>query len=159
MSIYESKISSLQLETEIDADQTDVWKALTENIGEWWPAEFYAGGEPGSRRFSLETQPGGRMMESWGDGGGVLWGAVVCVEPNVRLQVIGATFPGWGGPSQWFGTWDLVSSGEKTLLKFTEHAIGRVAESGMDEKSKGWQFLWATLKSHVEGKAPPAWAD
>ena len=159
MSIEDSKITSLQMEIEIDASQADVWTALTENIGQWWPAEFYAGGESGSRTFSLETVPGGRMMERWDGGGGVLWGTVICVDPDTQLQVIGSTFPGWGGPSQWFGTWELMPSGKKTLLKFSEHAIGRVSESGNKEKDKGWQFLWATLKSHVEGNAPPVWAD
>jgi len=159
MSLDESNISNLQMEIEIDASQSDVWTALTENIGQWWPAEFYAGGESGSRTFSLEAMPGGRMMERWDNGGGVLWGTVIGVEPNVQLQVIGATFPRWGGPAQWFGTWELVPSGDKTLLKFSEQAIGRVSESGTREKDKGWQFLCATLKSHVEGNPPPVWAD
>jgi hypothetical protein len=99
------------------------------------------------------------MMESWGNGGGVLWGTVVGVDPEVKLQVLGATFPGWGGPSQWFGTWELVKSSEKTVLLFSEQAIGRVSESGTRDKDRGWAFLWATLKSHVEGNAPPDWTD
>ena len=163
MSLERSNIANLQMEIEIDAGPSEVWAALTDYIGQWWPAEFYAGGESGSRTFSLETMPGGRMMESWGDGGGVLWGTVIAIEPNVQLQVLGATFPGWGGPVQWFGTWELVPSGEKTgektILKFSEQAIGRVSETGTREKDRGWQFLWATLKSHVEGSAPPVWAD
>lgn len=159
MSNNESKISSLEMEIEIEATVTEVWAALTEKIGEWWPAEFYAGGESGSRTFSIEMKPGGRMMESWQDGGGVLWGTVIGLEPNSQLQVQGSTFPAWGGPTQWFGTWNLVSSGEKTLLKFSEHAIGRVSESGMADKDKGWQFLWNNLKSHVERKTPPKWTD
>ena len=159
MSIDESNISSLEMEIEIQASLSDVWIALTENIGEWWPAEFYAGGEPGARTFSIEMTPGGRMMESWNDGGGVLWGTVINIEPNSQLQVQGSTFPAWGGPTQWFGTWKLVSMGEKTLLKFSEHAIGRVSDAGIQEKDKGWRFLWDTLRSHVEGKPPPKWVD
>ena len=111
MSLDEANISELHMEIEIAANPLKVWAALTTEIGQWWPAEFYAGGETGSRTFNLETMPGGRMMETWGNGGGVLWGTVVAIEPNVQLQVLGATFPGWGGPSQWFGTWELGPTG------------------------------------------------
>ena len=159
MSLDESRITELHMEIKIDASPSAVWASLTENIDQWWPAEFYAGGETGSRTFSLEPEPGGRMMERWEHGGGVLWGTVISIEPDVKLQVIGATFPPWGGPSQWFGTWELVSLDGKTLLKFNEHAVGLVSDSGTQEKDKGWQFLWKTLKAHVEGVSPPVWVD
>ena len=159
MTIENSKISDLQMEVLICAPPHRVWTSLTENIGQWWPAEFYAGGDPESRNFTLEATPGGRMMETWEEGGGVLWGTVVGIEPNVRLQVLGSTFPPWGGPTQWFGTWELVASSDDTVLTFSESAIGRVSESGTKEKDKGWQFLWAVLKAHAEGKPAPAWVD
>ncbi len=159
MTIENANISVLEMEVEIEAGPAQVWKALTENIGEWWPAEFYSGDEPGSRTFTLESTPGGRMMEMRNDGGGVLWGNVVAIEPNVRLLVLGSTFPAWGGPTQWFGTWDLAPSGQNTILKFSEHSIGRVSESGIREKDKGWGFLWSALKAHVEGAPAPEWVD
>jgi hypothetical protein len=36
-----------------------VWKALTEDIGAWWPQEFYAGGEPEKRRYYRRRSPAG----------------------------------------------------------------------------------------------------
>ena len=159
MTIQESRISDLTMQVEINAPRSEVWALLTDNIGDWWPAEFYAGGEPDTRGFSLEAKPGGLMMENWGSGGGVLWGTVVGIEPNELLQVLGSIFPAWGGPNQWFGTWELSASGDKTTLKFSEHAVGRVSDAGVEEKDKGWRFLWSVLKARAEGQPAPAWGD
>lgn len=159
MTVQESSIADLKMEVEIDAPRNAVWVLLTEKIGDWWPAEFYAGGEPGSRSFSLEPTPGGRMMETWEGGGGVLWGNVVGIEPNALLQVLGSTFPAWGGPNQWYGTWELSSLGDKTVLRFSEFVVGRVSDAGVEEKDKGWRFLWAVLKAEAEGSPMPEWSD
>ena len=100
------------------------------------------------------------MYESWDGGGGVLWGTVVTVAPTKQLQVMGTTFPNWGGPSHWFGTWDLESSGAGTLLKFTESTVGRVSDSQAAQKEKGWQFLFGdALKAYTEGKPRPEWKE
>ena len=97
------------------------------------------------------------MMEAWGDGGGVLWGTVISYEANVRLQILGSLFPNWGGPSQSFGTWDLETAGTGTVLRYSEHSVGRVSDSGAEEKTVGWQFLHDSLKAHVERTAAPTW--
>lgn len=159
MTRTEPRISELTMELTIDAGPADVWTALTDTIGDWWPAEFYAGGSAGARRFLLEARPGGRMAEEWDDGGGVLWATVVTVEPVSRLQVVGYAFPNYGGPSQWFGTWELDAVDGATRLRFSEHAIGRVTDNYVTEKDKGWRFLWSVLKARLEGQAPPAWSD
>jgi uncharacterized protein YndB with AHSA1/START domain len=146
------------MEVRISRPVEAVWKALTDDIGAWWPDEFYAGGEPEKRSYHLEARPGGRMYEDWEGGGGVLWATVVAVTPAKQLQVMGTTFPNWGGPSIWFGTWDLESSGAATLLKFTESTVGRISDSLVTEKEKGWQFLFGeSLKAHIEGKPRPEW--
>ncbi len=159
MTISEAGISELQVAVEIDAAPEAVWTSLTSGIGDWWPDEFYAGGSAGARRFTLDARPGGAMTEEWNEGGGVCWGSVVAVEPDTRLQVIGYGFPNWGGPSQWFGTWELAARGDGTTVTFSEHAIGRVSEGYVDEKEKGWQFLLEALKARLEGREPPVWSD
>jgi len=159
MNQQSAEIVALKMELEINASPSSVWKALTENISAWWPTEFYAGGEEGKRSYLLEASPGGRMYEQWEGGGGVLWGTVYTCEPEKRLQVLGSRFPNWGGPTQWFGTWELQASGSGTTLSFSEHEMGNVSESGLAEKDHGWRFLWNNLKAHVEGTPPPAWED
>ena len=149
-----------KMETSIGGDVAAVWQALTDDIGAWWPEEFYAGGEPAKRCYHLEAKPGGRMYEEWEDGGGTLWGTVVALEPRKRLQVMGTTFPNWGGPSFWFGTWELEADGAATILRFTESSIGRLSESRAEQTAKGWRFLFGeVLKAYVEGQPVPEWKD
>tara|TARA_R110002096_G_scaffold161007_3_gene327370 strand:- start:20395 stop:20874 length:480 start_codon:yes stop_codon:yes gene_type:complete len=154
-----AEISTIQMEIDIDASTDKVWQALVSNIGEWWPAEFYTGGDADSRRFTIEATPGGRMFEEWGDGGGTLWGTVIALDPGKKLQIIGYLFPDWGGPTQNYGTWTLDENGGKTRMTFSETGLGRVTEEGLKEKDHGWRFVWETLKAHVEGKPKPVWAD
>lgn len=154
----QAQISEINMETDINASPDKVWKALTENIGDWWPNEFYAGGEAGKRNYIMEATPGGRMGETWDTGGGVLWGTVVTVEPSVRLQVLGVLFPNWGGPAQCYGTWELTATDGGTRLSYSESALGHVTEEGTAEKTQGWKFLWQVMKAYIEGKPAPEWA-
>jgi uncharacterized protein YndB with AHSA1/START domain len=159
MSISQAQIAEISMEVDIEASEQKVWKALTTDIGKWWPAEFFSGGETGKRSYYLEAKPGGAMGESWDSGGGVIWANVVGVEPNKRLQVTGTSFPGWGGPAQWLGVWELSANGKNTRLKFTENSIGYVSEGYEADKDKGWRFLWDALAAHVSGKPAPVWQD
>ena len=159
MNYAKAEISEIAMEVDIAAKPERVWQALTAHIGDWWPAEFYSGGEDGKRKYFLDARPGGTMGELWDGGGGVVWATVVGVEPNKRLQVTGTSFPGWGGPSQWLGVWELTAKGASTRLKFTESAIGRVSDGNVADKDKGWKFLWAALAAHVEDKPAPQWQD
>ncbi len=153
-------IGEVHMEVRISASVGAVWKALTDEIGDWWPQDFYAGGEPEKRRYHLETQPGGRMYESWEGGGGLLWATVVTVDPAKQLQVMGTTFPKWGGPSIWFGSWELAADGNETILKFTESTVGRVSDSLAAQKDRGWKFLFGeALKCHIEGQPAPQWKE
>ena len=150
----------LSLEIEIGAPIDVVWPSLVDKIGDWWPAEFYAGGVEGERSFSLECFPGGRMYEEWESGGGLLWGTVIAVEPPVKLQVVGYGFPEWGGPGTWFGTWDLEEKDSSTVLRFSESTVGRVSDAGIESKTKGWRYLFdGVLKAYVEKTPIPPWTD
>lgn len=159
MSITKAEIAEITMEVDINGTPEQVWKALTSDIGDWWPAEFFSGGETGKRTYYLDATPGGTMGERWDDGGGVIWANVVGVEPNKRLQVTGTSFPGWGGPAQWLGVWVLTAKGKITKLKFTENSIGHVSPGYEADKDKGWRFLWDALAAHIEGKTPPVWQD
>ncbi len=149
--------AEIQLEVQIAATPETVWEALTHKAGEWWPAEFYIGGEEGKRSYRLEAWPGGRVYEEWDDGGGLLWGQVCTAVPNQTLQVTGHSFPDWGGPSIMFATWKLSASGDGCTLHFSERALGETPEHYAAEKDKGWRFLMDVMKAYIEGTTPPEW--
>ena len=158
MPIEPASYSIVIVETTITADPARVWRALTEEMDAWWPAEFYAGGEPGARTMKLDARPGGLMVEHWGGDAGVVWAAVNAVERGRHLEVSGLVFPKWGGPSMWLGSWELEPAGDGTRLRFTEGAVGRISDGYTEEKRKGWGFLFdGALRAHVEGRELPKW--
>lgn len=158
--IKSAQIAEVIVEVEIEASPDKVWRELTEGIGAWWPTEFYAGGEAGKRNYHLEARPGGRMYESWNGGGGLMWGQVVTVDPGKKLQIIGSSFPEWGGPGISYGTWVLAESEQGCSLRYSESTVGRIGEGHGAEKEKGWNYLLGgALKAHVEGKPCPEWVD
>ena len=158
MPIEPASYSTVIVETTIAADPARVWRALTDEMGAWWPAEFYAGGEPGARTMKLDARPGGLMIEHWGGDAGVVWATVNAVERGRHLEMSGLVFPKWGGPSMWLGSWELEGDGGRTRLRFTEAAVGRLADNYLEEKEKSWRFLFdGALKAHLEGREPPTW--
>ena len=152
-------IGNLTVQVDIDASPERVWDGLTQSIGDWWPAEFYSGGESDSRTMQLELLPGGRMVETWDDGGGTLWATIVSFTPAESLQVVGYLFPGWGGPAQWYGTWRLEKVRSRTRLTFEESTVGPVTEQAQGQKGEGCQFLSVCLKAFVENKPAPDWPE
>jgi len=152
-------LGDLRLEIEIEAPPSRVWKALTEDLAAWWPVEFYAGGEAGRRTITLDAAPGGFMKETWEDGGGLVWGTVMAVQPGSLLQVLSATFPNWGGPTVSFITWKVEESAGGTLLAFEEGNVGRVGAAQLAEKHKGWGFLLAAVQAHLTGAPAPTWEE
>jgi uncharacterized protein YndB with AHSA1/START domain len=150
-------LGNLHLEVAIEATPAKVWKALTEDLAAWWPAEFYTGGEDGHRTIALDAVPGGLMKETREDGAGLVWGTVMAIEPGRQLQVLGATFPNWGGPTVSFITWRVEEDGSGSRLTFEESNVGNVGAGQLAEKNKGWRFLLAAVKAHLTGEPAPAW--
>ncbi len=152
-------IPAINVETKIEASAATVWRALTENVADWWPEASFAAGGEGDKTFRLEPRPGGLMYEDWADGSGLLWGHVTTVVPEKMLQVVGHTFPEWGGPAIWFGTWKLEEEDGTSVLRFTHNQLGATHEGWDTNVEKGWIFIWSVLKAHVEGKPAPVWEE
>jgi len=151
-----AQIGDLRLEIDVAAPPATVWRALTRDLGSWWPQDCFSGGEAGRRSFELEAVPGGLMREVWEDGGGLLWGTVTTADPERLLQVQGATFPKWGGPNLWFGTWRLEATDGGTRLTFEESTVGKVTPENLAEKQGGWSYLWdVALRAHLAGEPCP----
>lgn len=152
-------IVNTNMEVTINAGQAEVWQALTEQIGRWWPTECYVTKE-GGRTFKLEAHAGGRMYEESDAGESLLWGTVTSVKAPNKLQAVGMSHPEWGGPTVLFWTWSLsAAEGGVTQLTFEESSLGVVTDEDVRGRSKAWRYIWHALKAHVDGSEIPKWTD
>ncbi|MEM9556110.1 MAG: SRPBCC domain-containing protein [Acidobacteriota bacterium] len=156
----QAELSELVVESRIRGDAASVWRALTDDIGTWWPAAIYVGGDPAERSFRFDPRPGGYMIEDWGDQGGLLWAQVLHLETNKALTLSGLTSPRWGGPSTWIGEITLEEVDDHVLFRFRETAVGRTDAKNEAGKTQGWSYLFdGALRAHVEGREEPTWED
>jgi DNA-binding transcriptional ArsR family regulator/uncharacterized protein YndB with AHSA1/START domain len=144
----------IQLEIVIEARPAAVWKALTENIADWWPKDFYVGPKP--LRFVVEPFVGGRVYEDWGDGQGVLWATVLVLDAEKKLQWVGDLAPEFGGPARSITSYTLREEGGHTVLAFRDSPYGRLADGVQAGLTEGWKMLIeGCLKPHVEKGTSP----
>ncbi|KAB2877909.1 hypothetical protein F9K33_15055 [bacterium] len=139
-----------ELEVIFNAPQKKVWDALTKDIHRWWPKEFFA--MPQSKKFVLEAKLGGRMFETAGARGGVIWGTVIAMEPLHFINIAGYLAPPFAGPALTLFRLSLESAGKNiTTLKISDSIIGSVTDQTQSATQDGWKFLFADkMKSFVE---------
>ena len=137
----EFRMLDIRLEVEIAAPRRKVWRSLTEQIGEWWPASFYVGSAP--RRFAIEPRVGGRVYEDWGDDEGLLFGSVTIFERDAVLQWTGDMSADFGGPARSVTTFRLAdgASPETTRLSFHDTPFGVLGDMVLKGLEPGWGFL------------------
>jgi len=139
----------VELEIRIAARPERVWQALVEEIGRWWPRDFYAGPDP--RGFLLEPHLGGRMYEDWGDGSGAIWYLVTEIDPPRSLGLSGQMPPAFGGPATSLLRLVLRPQGEETVLELTDSEFRRPTEKAGASLEEGWRALFEkAFKSYVE---------
>lgn len=147
------KQDSFQIEQEImiDAPRDKVFKALTENIDDWW-AYRLSGDEKST--LSFEPKVGGRFLESWGDQEGALWGVVTYIKAPQEIRMNGLL--GMKGAVNSAYTYHLEEKGDTTILKLSHHAYGLLDPEWHNAHDGGWkELLGQFLKDYVEsGKHP-----
>lgn len=138
----------VELEVEIDAPRERVWQGLTDEIGEWWPQEFFTTKSP---RFTLEPRVGGHMYEDTGDGTGAIWFQVTAVRPLESMHLQGHIAPPFGGPATSLVTLALEERDGKTVFKLTDALFGVLPEKDRECLVKGWrQIFEGKFKSYFE---------
>lgn len=150
-------LSSLDfaLEIGIAASRAEVWRALVEETGRWWPADFYTG--PGGRDFVIEPRLGGKVVEHWGDGQGLVWGEVLGIRTQEMLLLCGDSGPEFGGPSRGFHRFELTEVEGGMRLTFRESGFGVLSQKTADSLRDGWRYLIeGCLKPFVETGEQPA---
>ena len=134
----------LELEVEIDAPVSEVWKALSEGEGlkNWFPLEARV--TPGV---------GGKLFLSWGPGW-ELESPITAWEPEKRLQTKGMVLVDY----------KLEARGGKTVLRLVQSMFTTGASwenEWYDSTSFGWKFFLAGLRwwleKHPGEKREVAW--
>lgn len=145
--------TTLSLEVSLAASRAKVWKALTEEIGIWWPTEFYQtkATEAASNKLRLEATPGGLWVVDRGKEGGQVWGMVIGLEKQESLLLKGHLTPELGGPAISFLHFVLQSNKRKTVLQFTDTIFGEISSKLHHSLKKDWEkILKKALKQYVE---------
>ncbi|MGP4078563.1 SRPBCC domain-containing protein [Pseudalkalibacillus sp. R45] len=147
------KQDSFQIEQEISikAPRGQVYKALTEDIDQWWAYRL-----SGSAKSTLTFQPtvGGRFLETWSNDEGALWGVVTYVNAPEEIRLNGLL--GMRGAVNSAYAYTLEENGDETILKLSHHASGLLDPEWKQMHDSGWQeLLGKFLKEYVEhGKKP-----
>jgi len=141
----EERIEPLRLAFEVDCTPDHAFMVWTERIGQWWPADHTATGEP-NLQVILEGRPGGRIFERTQAGEEHDWGEVTLWEP----------------PHRFVYRWHLKRRGEDATeveIRFVPHATATRVEIehrgwerlGMEE-GRSWRDRnmggWSTLLPH-----------
>src|SRR5882672_11327630 len=140
----------VELNIEIDASREKVWNAIIDDIGIWWPRDFYACAD--TKSFVIEPRVGGRLYEDAGDGNGVLWYTIIAIEATKSMNLAGYLAPPYAGPATTLLRLELESTAkQKTTLKVSDSVFGNVDESSVASLDAGWRALFADgLKKFVE---------
>ncbi len=141
----------IEQELKIAAPRPKVFHALTHETGKWWP--FRVNKEL-AVELVLEPRVGGRFYESWGGDQGILWGNVLQIRHDERLDLVGMC--GMARLAYSFISFTLEPDGEGTLLKLSHRGMGELDEDVERDYGKGWKHLLETaFRNWVEKGEPP----
>jgi uncharacterized protein YndB with AHSA1/START domain len=135
----------IEAEVRIAAPPAQVWLAITEGIGGWWPHRFQDEGSS----VHLEPVVGGRFHERFDAiGGGALYATVTYVEPERILKLSGPM--GLPGAALYVKTFRLSSDTAGTLVRTTSAMLGSFDEEVRAGYQEGNQAVVQALKTYVE---------
>jgi DNA-binding transcriptional ArsR family regulator/uncharacterized protein YndB with AHSA1/START domain len=144
-------MSEFRIEQElfINAPRAEVFKALTDNVEDWWEFRIAPKGVPS--HFTFEPVPGGQFIEKWGENEGAIWGNVYYVNAPAEIRLFGHL--GMQGAVNSAYTYRLLENDGGTVLQLSHTASGVIQEQWELEHTKGWEYLLGTLlKNYVENK-------
>ena len=141
-----------QIKIAIEAPRDRAWKAIIDEIGEWWLPDFHV--VDSDSRVSFDTTPGGKgIYESTPSGDWLTWYSVQMYLPS-QFQVFlnGHIAPEWGGPT--ISTLKIALDENETgcIFRLSDARVGRTDEGSMQSCCDDWKRLFTDgLKAHVEG--------
>ena len=137
----QSKAFRIEQEVFINAPREQVFKALTENAGDWWEFRIAPKGVPS--QFTFDPVTGGQFIERWRENEGAVWGNVYYVNAPEEIRIQGHL--GMQGAVNSSYTYRLTEKEGGTLLQLSHTASGILRESWEQEHTEGWKYLLGTL--------------
>lgn len=146
--------ANVVIEIQIEAPRKTTWKAMIEDIRDWWRADFLVC--ENSQGMRMEARLGGLLYEEVGVGAGFAWGQIISFQPPRHLAYVAHVIPPWGGPAQSVVQLELeeTADGKATRLTLTDSIVGHLGEDLPDCLAAGWRQLYGDdgLKSFVEAR-------
>ncbi|MEM9821884.1 MAG: metalloregulator ArsR/SmtB family transcription factor [Bacteroidota bacterium] len=141
--------TAIELVFTIKAKPSEVWKAITNEIDQWWNQNFYT--TSATKAFVLEPKLGGLMYEDTGNNEGVVWATVLSIHAPHHLLLKGNLSPDLGGPAISFLKLTLESSQKSTLLRISDTLLGSFSEELIKKLEDNWtQLFGQALKQYIE---------
>lgn len=132
---------------EINAKPEVVYKALTQNIRDWWGRPYII--DEDSNDLILEPKIGGLLYEKGENGVAYKWGEVTYLKNNEILEITGP----FGLTKAIYGKvcYTLKGIDDGTRVQLTHRAYGDFDEGTKDGYTVGWKDLISLrLKKLVE---------
>jgi len=134
----------LALDVSIAAAPSDVFAALTRDVGGWWGPPFL---HAQTTSLTLEPRLGGLLVEQWDDGGALL-ATVTSWAQDRHLELTG---PFHLGLALAIASFDLTGSQLTTELRFSFRAFGAIVAEVAEPFARGWrELVGQRLKTLVE---------
>ncbi len=140
--------STIDLSSRISADQTKVWEALTQQIDQWWVADYYQ--SPTSVKMALEPKLGGLLYEDAGKNEGFVWATIIALHSPNHLVLRGDLSPDFGGPAISYLKFTLEEKKGITTLKLQDTIMGTISQKRLKEIKSRWKVLLDGLVKHCE---------
>ena len=107
---------SIHYSIPLDADAGEAYRAIVEDIGNWWIADHTWSGD--SANLSIDARAGGCFCENLGDGGSMQHMLVTWVQPGKEIRMTGGL-----GPLQMMGVhggmqWSLKPAEKGSILDY-----------------------------------------
>lgn len=137
---------NIEQEADLKAPPADVFRALTNDIGEWWGRPHL---HDDARDVVLDPVPGGLVKQVTRDGGGNVMFMVQAVRRD-RLLVLHGTM-GMPKTVHMIVRFELEPKKGGTRLVLKHWAIGELTAASRDDFTKGWQdLIGSRLRVFVE---------
>jgi uncharacterized protein YndB with AHSA1/START domain len=148
MTHYDVRAVQYEIRTKMAAPISRVWKAMTNQINDWWLPDFHVIAKDSV--VTLDAVAGGQLVERTATSS-LLWYTVIEVTLERSLTLAGYITPQWGGPCSTLITCTLSKEGDATLVTLQDAVWGHVSDKLVSSLRSGWeQLLNEGLKKYVE---------